>query len=205
MQTLFRAVVLVVVGVVAVKAWRSFGPTNEQVKSTVTQVVETVQSMIQNWRQPNANTPPDPRAGAPPIAQAPSPAPLSSPAAKADAPQLLPQSAPPALPASVPLVASNEPAASSEKWPNDSVTGDDRTQQLVSRLQQLGAADTKLAPWGSGGNLYRFTCRAPLASAPAMTQHFESIASDPAAAVQDVLTKVESWQVAQRDSGNRRY
>jgi hypothetical protein len=102
-------------------------------------------------------------------------------------------------------VPSTKPALAGENLLNNSAAGGDRAQQLMSRLQQLGAAESKLAPWGSGGNLYRFTCRAPLASAPTMTQHFESIAADPAAAVQEVLTKVESWQIAQRESANRRY
>jgi hypothetical protein len=205
MQTLFRAAVMIVVGVVAVKAWKLYGPTNEQVKSTFTQVVETVQSTIQGWRQPNATTPNDPRASAPPIAQTPPTASLSAPTAQADAPQLLPQSAPAVSPASAPSASSNGPAVAGEKWPNDSVAGGDRAQQLVSRLQQLGAAETKLAPWGSDGNLYRFTCRAPLPNAPSMMQHFESVAADPAAAVEEVLTKVESWQIAQRENANRRY
>jgi hypothetical protein len=77
--------------------------------------------------------------------------------------------------------------------------------ELMSRLQKLGAADTNLAPWGSDGHLYRFTCRAPLASAPAMTKHFESVADQPTAAIEQVLAKVEAWQVAQRDGGTLRY
>lgn len=206
MKTLFRAAVMVVVVVVGVKAWKLYGPPNEQVKSTFTQVVETVQSTIQNWRQPNANTPPDPRAGAPPIAQAPPAAPPPATLiAQADAPQLLPQSASPAPPILATPGASHESTNTGKEWSSDAAADGDRTQQLVSRLQQLGAADTKLAPWGGDGNMYRFTCRAPLANAPSMTQHFESIAADPAAAVQEVLSKVESWQIAQRETANRRY
>jgi hypothetical protein len=75
----------------------------------------------------------------------------------------------------------------------------------MSRLQKLGVADTNLAPWGSDGHLYRFTCRAPLANAPALAQHFECVAEQPDAAVEQVLAKVEAWQVAQRDGGTLRY
>ena len=39
-QTIFRAVVMVAVGAVAVKGWHLYGPTNEQVKSAVAQAVE---------------------------------------------------------------------------------------------------------------------------------------------------------------------
>jgi hypothetical protein len=38
-----------------------------------------------------------------------------------------------------------------------------------------------------------------------MTQHFESVAPEPAVAVEQVIAKVEAWQVAQRDGGTLRY
>ena len=60
----------------------------------------------------------------------------------------------------------------------------------MSRLQKLGAADTNLAPWGSDGHMYRFSCRAPLANAPAMTQHFESVADQPTVAVEQVWPRL---------------
>jgi hypothetical protein len=76
--------------------------------------------------------------------------------------------------------------------------------ELMSRLAQLGAADTKMVPWGDGGQLYRFTCRAPLTNAPIMTQHFESVAAEPTQAVERVVAKLEKWRVAQRDGGTLR-
>ncbi len=75
----------------------------------------------------------------------------------------------------------------------------------MKRLEQLGAADTHLSPWGSEGQLFRFSCRAPLANAPTMTQHFESVAAEPSLAVEQVVAKVEAWRVAQRDGGTLRY
>jgi hypothetical protein len=191
MQTIYRAIIMVAVGVVAVKAWHLYGPTNEQVKSTLTQVVETVQSAINSRQTPSANAPPDPRLSAPPIAAAPQATPPPASAAPAEPPRLLPQATPPAA-------ANIEPQ-------NALGAGCDPVPQLLSRLQSLGATNTNLAPWGGNGSLYRFTCRAPLASAPAMTQHFESIAAEPAAAVEQVLAKVEAWRVAQRDGGILRY
>jgi hypothetical protein len=97
------------------------------------------------------------------------------------------------------------PAAVAPPTAPSASTAGDRLPELMSRLQKLGAADTNLAPWGSDGRLYRFSCRAPLANAPSMTQHFESVAEQPAAAVEQVLAKVEAWQVAQRDGGTLRY
>ena len=35
-----------------------------------------------------------------------------------------------------------------------------------------------------------------------MTQHFESVAAEPALAVEQVVAKVEAWQIAQRDGGH---
>jgi hypothetical protein len=205
-QTLFRAVVLIVVGVVGVKAWKLYGPTNEQVNTTVAQVIETVQSTVESWQQPTANLPPDPRTGAAPMAQAPlasTPATPPVPLAQTDAPKLLPQATESAP--STPATVQPADAPANDAMPSPVPVGGDRAQQLVSRLQQLGAADTKLAPWGNDGNLYRFSCRAPVVNAPALTQHFESIAADPAAAVQEVLLKVESWHIAQRNSAGGRY
>ena len=78
-------------------------------------------------------------------------------------------------------------------------TSDDRVQTLMSRLEQLGGADPKIGTWGSSGHLFRCCCQAPLANSPAVTQHFESVAAEPALAVEQVVAKVEAWRTAQRD------
>ena len=75
----------------------------------------------------------------------------------------------------------------------------------MSRLEQLGGADPKVAPWGSSGHLFRCCCQAPLANSPAVTQHFESVAAEPALAVEQVVAKVEAWRTAQRNGGVLRY
>ena len=84
-------------------------------------------------------------------------------------------------------------------------TNDDRVKTLMSRLEQLGGADPKLAPWGSSGHLFRCCCQAPLANSPAVMQHFESVAAEPALAVEQVVAKVEAWRTAQRNGGVLRY
>jgi|RhiMethySRZTD1v2_1073278.scaffolds.fasta_scaffold953550_1 hypothetical protein len=194
-QTLFRAIVLVVIGVVGFKGWKLYGPTNEQVKSTVTHVIELVQSSLQSHQQGSSVT--DPRSAGPQLTteQASAAAtPLANTPAltQAEAPKLLAESS----------AASNPPAeAGSPLQTGAAEAGPDRLSELMARLQHLGAADTKLAPWGGDGRLYRFTCRAPLPTAPSMTQHFESVAAEPAMAVEQVLAKVEAWKVAQRDRG----
>jgi hypothetical protein len=82
---------------------------------------------------------------------------------------------------------------------------DGRVQALLSRLEQLGGADPKLAPWGSSGHLFRCCCQAPLANSPAVSQHFESVAAEPALAVEQLVAKVEAWRTAQRNGGVLRY
>jgi hypothetical protein len=201
-QTFFRLLVMVGIGVMAVKGWHLYGPTNEQVKKTVTQAVEVVQGAINSRRQSTADTALDPRlapaasnVNQPAVTMAPAPAilPSPTPTSQAEAPKLLMDRG----------ASSISPTSSADVSPPAGPT--DRLPELMSRLQKLGAADTNLAPWGSDGHMYRFSCRAPLASAPAMTQHFESVADQPTIAVEQVLAKVEAWQVAQRDGGKVRY
>jgi hypothetical protein len=201
-QTLFRAVVMLGVGVVAVKGWQLYGPTNEKVKTVVAQGVDMLRNAVQSRQQSTADALPDPRTTPrvgdtkqPAVSTAPAPMVMpTAPLAQAEAPKLLPDRGPAPGPASPPPSAVSPIAGVSDRMP-----------ELMSRLQKLGAADTNLAPWGSDGRLYRFSCRAPLANAPAMTQHFESVAEQPTAAVEQVLAKVEAWQVAQRDGGTLRY
>jgi hypothetical protein len=201
-QTFFRLLVMVGIGVVAVKGWHLYGPTNEQVKKTVTQAVEVVRGAISSRQQSTADAKPDPRLTPRPsdvnqsaMTMAPAPAAVtpSTPMSQAEAPKLLTDQG------AAPITPISPTAISPPAGPTDRLPG------LMSRLQKLGAADTNLARWGSDGHMYRFSCRAPLASAPAMTQHFESVADQPTVAVEQVLAKVEAWQVAQRDGGTLRY
>jgi hypothetical protein len=211
MQTIFRAVVMVVVGAVVVKGWQLYGPTNEQVKKTFVQGKEMVNSFIDSHQQDSGNVMTDPRlapprpgmgnSGSAPVAMA-SPLAAPTPMAQTEAPKLLPESvvAPPMQAAPAPIT----PAATATPFDKSTQATDstDRVSELISHLRQLGAAETNLTPWG-GGKLYRFSCRAPLASAPAMTQHFESVAAEPEKAVAEVVAKVEAWRVAQRDVSRR--
>lgn len=197
--TIFRAVVMVAVGAIGVKGWHLYGPTNEQVKSVVAQAIDVAKSAMQSQQAPNSGAAPDPRGAAPQFGATKQVAPPAAALGQSDAPKLLPNAvAVPGTPSSPGLI--TPPVES----PARSLTASgDRMPELMSRLQQLGAADTNLAPWGNGGHLFRFSCRAPLASTPAMTQHFESVAAEPAMAVEQVLAKVEAWRVAQNAGAER--
>lgn len=205
-QTILRAVVMIGMGVLAVKGWHAYGPTNAQLARAYNQLKDVVQASLSNSDEASTTAAADPRL-APPKLSAPTPPlmpmsgaqpqvpPPTMPAtAQAEAPKLLPGS-PSTAELSSPFSA---PGAPLSKDAFDSSAGDPRVNELIAKLQRLGAENTSLAPWGNGG-LYRFSCSAPLANAPMMTQHFESVAAEPALAVEEVIAKVEAWRVAQRD------
>src|SRR5262245_38850146 len=106
MQTIFRAVVMVVIGAIVVKGWPLYGPTYEQVNTTFAQGKELLNSFIESHQQPANSATPDPRltpprpnvrnAGDTPVVAAP-PLPPPGPLVQAEAPKLLPESAPPQI------------------------------------------------------------------------------------------------------------
>jgi hypothetical protein len=72
--------------------------------------------------------------------------------------------------------------------------GERELDALLAELTKLGVHEPKLAPWGSGGQLYRFCCRATWGQSPQISRHFESVAAEPAVAVEKVLAQVTSWR-----------
>ena len=82
--------------------------------------------------------------------------------------------------------------------PTATASTDARLPALLERLTQLGVRDQELAPWGSGGELMRFSCNVPWANSPAYSRHFEAVAATPLAAVEQVAAEIEAWQRGQR-------
>lgn len=68
-----------------------------------------------------------------------------------------------------------------------------RVQALASQLQQLGAVHFRLEKWGNDGQLYRFWCEMPLASATGFVAFFEAVAPQPEEAMANVVKQVEHW------------
>ena len=210
-QTILRATVMAAVVAVVVKGWQLYGPTNEQVRSAVTQATDVARAILDRWKQQPKAVVEDPRLAVPraqlltppvmPPSTAQATAPPLSPAAQPVAPKLLTDSG------AARSVGPNQPpvAAASQAAPPAGSTAKDHMPELMSRLAQLGAADTNMTPWGDGGQMYRFSCRAPLTNAPIMMQHFESVAAEPTKAVEQVVVKLEAWRGAQRDGGTLRY
>jgi hypothetical protein len=73
-----------------------------------------------------------------------------------------------------------------------------RLTALLEQLTSLGVRDQHLAPWGSGGELVRFSCDAPWANSPSFSRHFEAVAASPEAAVEQVAAEIQAWQRGQR-------
>jgi len=206
---MFRAIVMVAVGAAAFKGWQLYGPSNDKVKAFVVRASEMAQSAWKDYqgkgKDTDAQSPVEQRSVAPAFAQTIQPPsadvsvtapPLAAqtPVANQSASVIPSTIAPPAqAPPITPIVGTAPPAAAS--------AGDDRVHTLLSRLQQLGGADPSVAPWGSSGQLFRCCCQAPLGNSPGVTQHFESVAAEPALAVEQVVAQVEAWQTARRDNG----
>jgi len=206
--TVFRAAVMLAVGAIVFKAWQMYGPPAEQVKSVAARAVDMAQAAWKNFQAPDKAAKPSaqPPVGAPPFAQTTQPSagqvaispPALSPQTLTPSPPAvaIPSTSAPATPAPITPLAEKAPATGAN---------DDRVKTLMSRLEQLGGADPKVAPWGSSGHLFRCCCQAPLANSPAVMQHFESVAADPALAVEQVVAQVEASRTAQRSGAVLRY
>jgi hypothetical protein len=195
LATVYRAIVMVAAGVIVVKGWQHYGPTPEQVKTIGGRAVELAE-IAWNKVQPNAAEPAasdDPRlaVAAPPAAQ---PAATNPPAAIIPATAIEPAPLLAAPSGNLETVATGGDASSPAQQTAD------RLPALYSRLKELGATDLTLSPWGSGGQLYRFHCRAALGDSPQFARHFEAVASEPRAAVAWTVAKVEAWRATQHDS-----
>jgi hypothetical protein len=204
-----RAIVMVAVGAAVFKGWQLYGPSSEQVKTFAVRATEMVQSAWKDHQRKDKKaddqSPAAPRSVAPAFAQA-----MQPPAADVSvtAPPLAVQTPPLSQSAGVvPSIAGPQAPAppitpvTETAPPVAASAADDRVHALLSRLQQLGGADPTVAPWGSSGHLFRCCCQAPLASSPTVTQHFESVAAEPALAVEQVVAQVEAWQTARRNDG----
>jgi hypothetical protein len=189
MTTMYRAIVMIATGVIVVMGWQIYGPSTEQVKTFAVAAMDKARAALTDSQ--SAATDPaashaDPRTMTPPLVAG-----QSSPVAPS-APQLVPliNSGPTTLygigDASLTI---QEPLADEAR---DSLTS------LLSRLQEIGGADARVGPWGASGQFYRCCCQAKLAEASPMARHFEAVASEPIAAVEQVLAKVEAWRTQQQ-------
>ncbi len=73
----------------------------------------------------------------------------------------------------------------------------DAMQSLIAKLQSMGAAYFRLETWG---NVSEFRCEMPLPESPRYHAFFEATDPDPLRAMEQVLHKIEIWQVQRRQS-----
>jgi hypothetical protein len=214
--TIYRIVVMIAVGAIVFKGWQLYGPTTEQVKSAAVTTIEIAESALKRETAASEKSGTEKASLAPAFTSNTQQSWLADPARPAAA--TLTQSAPSAssavlatgpVPAS-PALITLPPVEQSASAPAPAAAPaaskpEDRVPVLLSQLEKMGAAESKLAPWGDSGHLYRFSCRAALADSPSLSRHFESVAEEPAAAVEQVVAKVEAWRTAQRMDTSIRY
>jgi hypothetical protein len=193
-KTLLRAAVMLVAAIVVVKGWQLYGPTTQQLKSWTARIAERVHVALSDQPQlaPEAN-----EAGR--SSSAVHSVPANLPPLAVPTPGRFESTEFPEIP---PIASDNAtsttPAASQPGPMADTGSIDaDRMPSLIARLERLGAVETQLAPWGSGGNLHRFSCKAALDGSQSYTRHFEAVAVEPLAAVEQVVSKLEAWRTEQ--------
>ena len=67
-------------------------------------------------------------------------------------------------------------------------------REVEQQLRQWGATYYLLEHWSNQGPLYRFHCRMSIDGLKHYNRHFEAVAEDPVAAMQDVLEQVRAWR-----------
>jgi hypothetical protein len=192
-KTVYRAIVMIATAVILVQVWQLYGPSKEQVKVFTVAAFEKAQAMWRGSQAHTTNPPPtvDPQSAVPSA---------MADAGSADPPRI--ESAPRLVPlpngtANAEMIA-NGTVPSAEEQPS-AHTDEQAVSRLLTQLQELGAAEAQVVPWGSSGQLYRCCCRAKLAETSPLARHFEAVASEPAAAVEQVVAKVEGWRTQQQN------
>jgi len=205
-------------GILVVRGWQLCGPSAEQMKSFTGRTIEWAHEAWNGPMHPAAgrggSLAADPLEVAPPFGTITQP-PISTPATGAasantgidqglDTPAAPPVFAPstpdgPTAGMRIPGTTASEPGIVASDAMADADS--DRLPALLFRLEELGGVEPQLVPWGSSGRLYRFCCRAVLADSPSFSRHFESVASEPLVAVEQVVAKVEAWRAARPDEG----
>jgi hypothetical protein len=218
LQTFFRTVVmLATLGLIA-KAWYHYGLSVEELKAIGSSAIEVAEREWNNYWQtpatdalatdprlpPTANAPapflpqgttmqPMPRAAAPSTTAAPGIVQLAG-GVPAEIVPLATNPSTPWTPGGLPEPTRLPPDPTAPS-PQEQ---DTRLPAQLEHLRQLGVRDQQLTPWGSGGELTRFSCSVPWANSPAYSRHFEAVAATPLAAVEQVTSEIDAWRGGQR-------
>jgi hypothetical protein len=191
---MYRLVVMGTTLAIVVMGWRLYGPSAAECKSIALRGIEKLESLLRPPGEPRANQASLPPSPLQPLATPTAPvAAIDSPPLFAAAPEpvknraesdrLRDQSGNQILPAGF-----ESPDATPREDEQQLIT-------LLARLAEFNVQDPQLAPWGAGGQLYRFCCRATWGNSPQFSRHFESVAAEPALAVEQVLAQVSTWRL----------
>jgi hypothetical protein len=203
-RTLYRFIVMVATVAIVVMGWRLYGPSASQCKELAARGVELAQTWLSGAPTSNDAAKETPRLR-------PMEPTRTATGSRQSAPPLLagatvpPTGGPAALPASAPDLADISPSRlestngaainpSSATATSSATERGDRLTQLFAQLSELGVQAQQLSPWGKSGQLYRFSCRANLKQGADFTRHFESVATSPSEAVEEVLAQVSAWR-----------
>jgi hypothetical protein len=197
---MYRIIVMGATLAIVVMGWRLYGPSAAECKSIALKGLEKIESML---RTPDETR--EALAGSPPSQLQPSSPPAALLAAS-DSPPLF-------AAASEPIKNRMEAdrlrdQSGGETRPTDEirpvgyetlgdVPGDEdqHLKSLLARLAEFDVQELQLAPWGGSGQLFRFCCRASWGNSPQFSRHFESVAAEPALAVEQVLAQVSNWRL----------
>jgi hypothetical protein len=194
LKTFYRAVVMIVTGVIVVKGWQLYGPSTEQVKTFAVAAMEKAQTAWNASQQPAddaAIAANDPRTSA--LVAEPQAAASTTAPANVEAPQLVTSAnaGPDTLGGIGSAVTATQEPLSDKRA--------DGVEALMTRLQEMGGADAEVGAWGSSGELFRCCCKAKFAETSPLARHFEAVANEPTAAIAQVVSKVEAWRMEQQN------
>lgn len=172
-QAITRTIIMLGTLAVGMMAWQVYGPPPERLAPIVNRAMELAnQTLGRDEAEPRALEMPPPRLSA------------------IDDPTVLP------LPERMPLRVDPEvaPATHTQASHAAETSPQGSVEELLERLRSLGGVDVEMKPWGATGQAYRCQCRVASVENPALERHFDAIATDPRAAIEQVLAEVERWR-----------
>lgn len=187
-KAIYRVGVMGATLAIVVMGWRLYGPPSAQVKSLVLRAVERLERTLRPEADKRAARPLG-QETAPLAASAPPPLFEKAPVLGSDGRQSNLQ------PAN--LKAESMPPATGAQVVAPTI-GEERLKSQLARLMARDVQDPQLVAWGAGGQLFRCYCRATWGQSPQFSRHFESVAAEPEAAVEQVLAQVDAWRTSER-------
>ncbi len=224
LKNVYRICVMVVTLAIVAMGWRLYGPPASQVKTMALRGIERIESWLRPEGDPSAALP---ATAKPPAKQELAPMAVTAPpplfekgqaadrnsrvAGDGEVTATLAKTSPALFPSKErelpvsPAVDSKSSAAdslasSASTPPSARNASESQLKSLLARLESLDVQDSQLTPWGGSGQLYRCCCQANWGQSPQFSRHFESVAAEPEAAVDQVVAQIAAWRTAERQT-----